>query len=197
MAVVTSESLPVRAAQAYLYLLQTTPVATKSVTSAIIGALADMAAQTVLKTREYNVSSAANYAVLGLVVTGPVTHYFYKLLDAVLPTTLPASGILRLAADRLLFGPIFLFITLYLLNRLEGRSHVDTLMMLQHGFMPMFKANLRFWVPLQYINVNYVPQLYRVLFANICAFFWIIIMASKRRRAALRAAEKRDQEDSF
>ena len=66
---------------------------------------------------------------------------------------------------------------------------------MNNGFWPMFKANLKFWVPLQYINVNYVPQIYRVLFANVCAFFWIVIMAIKRRRAALREAARRDREE--
>ncbi|XP_043245760.1 peroxisomal membrane protein 2-like [Amphibalanus amphitrite] len=190
-----SAPLTVRAARAYLRLLQSSPILTKSVSSAIISALADLSAQTILRNKRFNLSSAGNYALMGLVITGPATHHFHRLLDRWLPPTLPAAAFLRLAADRLLFGPVFLLVTLYVLNRLEGHCHDSTVFMLKNGFLPMFKANLKFWVPLSYINVNYVSQEYRVLFGNVCAFFWIIIMASKRRRAALREAARRDREE--
>ncbi|XP_057621990.1 peroxisomal membrane protein 2 isoform X2 [Chionomys nivalis] len=49
---------------------------------------------------------------------------------------------------------------------------------MRSGFWPALQMNWRMWTPLQFININYVPLQFRVLFANIAALFWYAYLAS-------------------
>ena len=44
-------------------------------------------------------------------------------------------------------------------------------------FLPVLKANWRFWTLPQFINVNFVPAEFRVLFANSVALLWNVYLA--------------------
>ncbi|TNN21620.1 Peroxisomal membrane protein 2 [Liparis tanakae] len=41
--------------------------------------------------------------------------------------------------------------------------------------------NWKVWTPFQFININFVPVQFRVLFANMVALFWYAYLASVRR----------------
>lgn len=57
-----------------------------------------------------------------LFVTGPVSHCFYQLMEALIPTTDPHCIIKRLLLDRLIFAPGFLLIFYFVMNILEVRT---------------------------------------------------------------------------
>jgi len=54
-----------------------------------------------------------------LVVTGPLSHYFYQLMEGWLPPTEPLCVVKRLLLDRLLFAPGFLLVFYFVMNVLE------------------------------------------------------------------------------
>merc|ERR1712037_25394 len=70
---------------AYRELLRLRPLLTKSITSGVISCAGSCIAQ--LATQPQGVSSnvARAFLVYGGLVTGPVTHYFYILLDRAFP----------------------------------------------------------------------------------------------------------------
>ncbi|KAK7172796.1 hypothetical protein R3I93_002808 [Phoxinus phoxinus] len=43
------------------------------------------------------------------------------------------------------------------------------------------KMNWKVWTPFQFININYIPVQFRVLFANLVALFWYAYLASVRK----------------
>ena len=55
------------------------------------------------------------FTIYGLVVAGPVTHYFYNFLEKILAN----NTIGKILFERLVFCPIFLLFTLYILQRLQ------------------------------------------------------------------------------
>ncbi|CAG5923040.1 unnamed protein product [Menidia menidia] len=129
------ESLPVRAVplhfrvlQQYLVLLKKYPILTKSVTSGILSALGNLLSQ-ILEARKkakrgiqvngIDAAGAARYAVYGLFITGPVSHFFYQLMEAWMPTTDPLCVVKRLLLDRLIFAPGFLLLFYFVMNILE------------------------------------------------------------------------------
>lgn len=185
----------------YVTALHSRPLCVKAATSSSIALLADLTAQTLNRTEAVRIRSSLNYALLGGLLTAPLTHWFQEWLDRLLPPLIGVSLWRRLCrlltrtlCDRLIFGAPFLLASLYLLNRLEGRSHQAASRLVSLGFWPMFCANVRFWLPLQLINVNLVPRIYRVLVANLCAFGWILILAKKRR--TLRSQPKKCADSS-
>lgn len=163
--------------------LFTRPLLTKACTSACTAALGDFLGQLITKQPKTNLISMARYASFGFVVTGPLAHYFYKMLDKIVPPTAYGAALKRLLVDRFTFAPLVLLLSLYILSRLEGKSHETCAKEVKAKYWAALKMNWKVWTPVQYININYIPQQYRSLFANLVAVFWIMYLTNKRRQA--------------
>ena len=66
-----------------------------------------------------------------LLITGPVSHYFYQLMEVWMPATDPYCIVKRLLLDRLFFAPGFLLIFYFVMNILEV-GHLRGLSLLNH-----------------------------------------------------------------
>ncbi|XP_051278158.1 peroxisomal membrane protein 2 [Dicentrarchus labrax] len=191
------QSLPVRDAsiqfrllQQYLVLLKKYPILTKSVTSGILSALGNLLSQ-ILEVRkkaksgalvsEIDTTGAARYAIYGLFITGPVSHYFYQLMEVWMPTTDPYCIIKRLLLDRLFFAPGFLLLFYFVMTILEGKGWGDFEKKMRGSYWTALKMNWKVWTPFQFVNINFVPVQFRVLFANMIALFWYAYLASVRK----------------
>lgn len=176
-------SLPRRALAQYLLLLKLYPVFTKAVSSGILSAIGNLLAQMIEKKQKkdlpsLDVSGPLRYLVYGFFVTGPLSHYFYLLMEYWIPPEVPLAIVKRLLLDRLLFAPTFLLLFFLIMNLLEGKDVSAFAAKMRSGFWPALQMNWRMWTPLQFININYVPLQFRVLFANMAALFWYAYLAS-------------------
>lgn len=191
------QSLPVRDAsihfrllQQYLVLLKNYPILTKSVTSGILSALGNLLSQ-ILEARKKNKSgapvgeidpaAAARYATFGFFITGPVSHIFYQLMEVWMPATDPLCIVKRLLLDRLIFAPGFLLIFYFVMNILEAKGWRDFESKMRGSYWIALKMNWKVWTPFQFVNINFVPVEFRVLFANMVALFWYAYLASLRK----------------
>ncbi|XP_062874016.1 peroxisomal membrane protein 2 [Trichomycterus rosablanca] len=191
-----TQSVPVRDAavltrllQQYLLLLKKYPIITKSVTSAILSATGNLLSQAVeakkkLKEgrsrKNVDVYGPLRFAVFGLVITGPVSHYFYQLLEVMFPAAVSFPMLKRLLLERLVFAPAFLLLFFTVMNALEGKSIADLQDTVKTRYWAALKMNWKVWTPFQFININYVPVQFRVLFANLIALFWNAYLTSVR-----------------
>ncbi|KAM5311572.1 peroxisomal membrane protein 2 isoform 1-T2 [Glossophaga mutica] len=177
-------ALPRRALSQYLRLLQLYPVLTKAATSGILSALGNFLAQMIKKRKKENCSQKLNgsgplrYATYGFFFTGPLSHFFYLFMEHWIPPEVPWAGVKRLLLDRLLFAPAFLLLFFLIMNFLEGGDPAAGAAKVRSAFWPALRTNWRIWTPVQFINVNYVPVQFRVLFANLVAVFWYAYLAS-------------------
>lgn len=115
---------------------------------------------------------------MGFFFTGPLGHFFYLLMERWIPSEVPLAGIKRLLLDRLLFAPAFLSLFFLVMNFLEGQDTAAFAAKMKSGFWPALRMNWRVWTPVQFININYIPVQFRVLFANLVALFWYAYLAS-------------------
>ncbi|XP_008564392.1 PREDICTED: peroxisomal membrane protein 2 [Galeopterus variegatus] len=99
-------------------------------------------------------------------------------MESWIPSEVPLAGIKRLLLDRLLFAPAFLLLFFLIMNFLEGKDTSAFAARMRRGFWPALWMNWRVWTPVQFINVNYVPVQFRVLFGNLVALFWYVYLAS-------------------
>lgn len=176
--------------QQYLILLKKYPILTKSVTSGILSALGNLLSQTLearkkarhgAPAKEIDKAGAARYAIFGLLFTGPLSHYFYHLMEVWMPTTDPYCLVKRLLLDRLFFAPAFLLLFYFVMTVLEAKGWSDFERKMKSSYWTALKMNWKVWTPFQFINVNFVPVQFRVLFANVIAFFWYAYLASVRK----------------
>ncbi|XP_075390483.1 peroxisomal membrane protein 2 [Tenrec ecaudatus] len=177
-------TLPRRALAQYLRLLRLYPVLTKAATSGFLSALGNFLAQKIEKKRkkensqDLDVSGPLRYAIYGFFFTGPLSHFFYLFMEHWIPPEVPLAGVKRLLLDRLLFAPAFLLLFFFIMNVLERKDMAAFSVKVRRGFWPALQMNWKVWTPVQFVNVNYVPVQFRVLFANLVALFWYAYLAS-------------------
>ena len=49
---------------------------------------------------------------------------------------------------------------------------------LRYGLIPLLIANWKVWTVPQFVNVNFVPQKFRVLFANMVSLVWNVYLST-------------------
>lgn len=131
-----------------------------------------------------------SYSAFGLIFGGSVPHYFYKLIEAIVPEDFEYKRLAEFILERLTFAPVFTALSLYFLSLFEGKSPEEALFTLKKLYLPVLLTNWKYLSLPVFINFNFVPPMLRVLFANLIGFFWIIYLADKRRRAAKKEIEK-------
>lgn len=132
-------------------------------------------------TSEIDAAGATRYAIYGLLITGPVSHHFYQLMEVWMPSTDPYCIVKRLLLDRLIFAPGFLLLFYFVMNVLEAKGWEDFEKKMRGSYWTALKMNWKVWTPFQFININFVPVQFRVLFANMIALFWYAYLASVRK----------------
>ncbi|XP_060068596.1 peroxisomal membrane protein 2-like [Ylistrum balloti] len=176
---------------AYLKSLQERPVITKACTSGTITALGNFLSQLIVPNQGNGGKvvwrSVFAYGAFGFFISGPLIHKFYEMLDKIMPKKKDAAmldGIKRVIMDRLICAPPFLLLFLYIVPILEGHGHAEAVKKIKETFLTVLIMNWRVWTIFQFVNINYIPQKYRVLFGNAVALVWTIFLATKRRQMA-------------
>ncbi|KAL3858020.1 hypothetical protein ACJMK2_012636 [Sinanodonta woodiana] len=177
----------------YMKCLQERPVLTKACTSGTISFLSNIISQKIAPNPDGKIAwrSVAAYTSFGFVITGPLFHNFYLLLDKLFPrkdksAELKNSDIAKMILfDRLILAPPYLLVFLYAIAILEGQGTEVALKKVKATFWTILKMNWRVFTVVQYINFKYVPMKYRVLFGNIIALFFSIYVAVKRRQVPI------------
>lgn len=162
---------------AYFQRLYTSPVKTKALTSCVFATLGNLISQKLSGTKYLNQDSLVAFALFGLLIGGPVPHYFYMYV-----TRFVRHPLGFLFIERLLYTPGFVALALYMLARFEGKSHEVSQEQLKKLYWPTLVANLKYLTLLQYINIRFVPPVLRVLFVNAVGLLWSIYLANQRAK---------------
>jgi hypothetical protein len=124
----------------------------------------------------------AAFALHGLVLA-PLGHVWYAALEKLSGGVKGSRGLaLRVVLDRLIYDPLQLLATLFILGKLTGPSPATVLGALADPsastvFWVSLFANWRVWLPAQLLNYALVPPHLRVLFGNGVSFVWNWAMA--------------------
>ncbi|CAM5100045.1 unnamed protein product [Eretmochelys imbricata] len=181
--------LPRRVLARYLLLLRLHPLLTKAASSAVLSALGSLLSQFIERSRKkpgssksLDLSGPLRFAIYGFLFTGPLSHYFYLYLEQLIPSNVPFAMVKRLLLDRLVVAPPFLLLFFFVMNLLEGKDLSAFAEKIKSGYWVALKMNWKVWTPVQFINVNYVPMQFRVLFGNLVSLFWFAYLASIKKR---------------
>jgi len=120
----------------------------------------------------YNYARTARMACVGFILSGPMLHQWYKVLDRMVPGTGKAVVIKKIAADQLIYTPISLVAFLGILNVLEGKSLPDLEAKMKRDFFSILGVNWTVWPIAQYINFALIPSSQRVLYVTVLGIFW-------------------------
>mmetsp|Transcript_22288 Transcript_22288/g.42325 ORF Transcript_22288/g.42325 Transcript_22288/m.42325 type:complete len:311 (+) Transcript_22288:180-1112(+) len=156
------------------------PLVTKALTGGAIAAGGDFFCQTVLEsdatvfsTKDYDPARSFRFGFLGTCFVAPTNHVWYRFLaKRVAPGKTWTSATTRTALDQFGWTPIYTFIWLGALWKMEGSSNQDIVDALQREYVGVMKANWLLWIPAQMLNFKVVPLKYQVLFTNVVELVW-------------------------
>ncbi|GAX18761.1 protein Mpv17 [Fistulifera solaris] len=182
--------------QWYSHKLDTHPITTKSITSAIIAGIGDGACQYGQRNQsKWDVNRTGRFFVLGGVLVGPLIHLWYGVLATYLPGTAVTTVIKRVILDQFVFTPFCLpawLVSLWTLERTEwiGRPDADARPLYEklHQEAPaLIQANWCFWIPVMTVNFGFTPVKYQVLFSNVASLLWNAYMSFTTSRRTMTA----------
>ncbi|CAK7562922.1 MAG: Protein required for ethanol metabolism [Sporothrix epigloea] len=149
------------------------PLLTQSVTTAILFATGDITAQQLVERRgaaDHDVVRTGRMALYGGTVFGPAATTWYGILQRHVVLSTPRKTMLaRVAADQLLFAPVFCGVFLGSMAVLEGGSPREKL---KKYYASALTANYALWPAVQMVNFSLVPLEHRVLFVNVISIGW-------------------------
>lgn len=117
------------------------------------------------ETYTYNYTRTRNMFIVGL-LQGPFHHYFYTILDRVLPGRNPMSILKKTALDQTIASPTCLTIFFVGLGILDSKDFREIYDEIKLKLCDTWKVDCCFWPPTQCINFMFVPLRYRVLYTN-------------------------------
>ncbi len=163
-----------RALSTYNSALTARPLLTKMATSGVISFFGDMLCQKIegqflkKKTEDgFNWHRAYVFTTIGTFYVAPVLHVHYSyVLPYLVPTVTTTGALLKLAFDQAVFAPCMLYSFYYVINFIEGRGMEQARADLKLKYWQTLKTNWQIWIPASFINFNFVPIPYQVLWAN-------------------------------
>jgi protein Mpv17 len=119
-------------------------------------------------------------AVTGFAFTGPIAHFWYRILEAVVTVKHRFVGLtMRLLLDALFFSPIAVagyFTTRTILECTGTRSDDSILRQVERklsmNYWGAVEASWKFWPVANVLNFSLVPVPFRVLYNNSLSIFW-------------------------
>uniref|UniRef100_A0A1B6CYY8 Peroxisomal membrane protein 2 n=1 Tax=Clastoptera arizonana TaxID=38151 RepID=A0A1B6CYY8_9HEMI len=185
-------SILYKSLEVYYNSLFNNPIRTKAICSLMIAVFGNLTSQYITGAKTLNQDSLISFGLFGFLFGGPLPHFFYEILERIIPFEANCPAVKQLFLERFLFTPLFQFFSLYMLARFEGKSHDQSMSQLLRLYLPVLKANWKWLTIFQFINFAFVPPIMRDLVNNIISFFWIIFLTRKKQ---LTDATKRNRLD--
>ncbi|GAB1859611.1 hypothetical protein CAJAP_00690 [Camponotus japonicus] len=131
---------------------------------------------------KHDYTRTRNMTVVGL-LQGPFHHWFYMILDRVLPGKSAKSVVKKTLLDQSIASPTCLAIFFVGLGIMEHRKVEEICKELNLKFYNTWKVDCCFWPPTQCINFLFVPLQYRVLYINAMTMVYDIFLSYMKYEA--------------
>jgi len=153
----------------YCVVTRDNPLVAKSFVAAFLFLTSDVLCQSLFGVDKYDFWRTVRFTLVGAGFT-PSVHAWYAFLSKRFVGTSVLPTLQRLALDQIVFAPLFIpaFFSANLL--LQGQPNL-IVAKIQDDWTSTVIANYALWVPAQFINFRFVPQIHQVVFSNSVGFF--------------------------
>ncbi|XP_015607859.1 mpv17-like protein 2 [Cephus cinctus] len=131
---------------------------------------------------EHDYMRTRNMVTVGL-MQGPFHHYFYAVLDRVLPGRNTSSVMKKTFIDQIVASPTCLAIFFFGIGAMEQRKIEDINDEVKLKFVDTWKVDCCFWPPTQFVNFLFVPVQYRVIYINLMTMIYDIFLSHMKYEA--------------
>ena len=186
----------------YMDILEKFPVLTKSVTTGWMQLMGDYFAQLIENrnrfqgsgvvgvswNREYDLRRGLSLFADGLILSGPLLHFAFELMERVFPTSeekATIAALVHVILNDYLIDTIYLALSFVFVAVAEGHIK-DLATIFRQDFWATVKAS---WatslalIPFEFICFRYLSVTFRVLFMNVVDIFWGAIISFTAHRS--------------
>ncbi|KAG8364211.1 hypothetical protein BUALT_Bualt19G0104700 [Buddleja alternifolia] len=160
----------------YLGLVKTRPVATKSITSAVIYTAADLSSQTIVRENSegYDLERTLRMAGYGMLIIGPSLHYWFNFVSRVFPKRDFLSTLKKMALGQTVYGPIVTTIFFSANAALQGESRSEIIARLKRDLLPTMISGIMYWPVCDFVTFKFFPVHLQPLVSNSFSYLWTI-----------------------
>uniref|UniRef100_A0A7S0G6S3 Peroxisomal membrane protein MPV17 n=1 Tax=Rhodosorus marinus TaxID=101924 RepID=A0A7S0G6S3_9RHOD len=156
---------------AYNARLTAKPLQTKTLTSFTGFILGDLVAQApdLAAGKPWDSWRTTKLAAFGLILHGPIGHYWYGFLDrTVMPAaaTSAAAVATKTAIDQVFWAPIFTSVFFGSMKLMDGKAD-EIEGEVREKLWPTMKVNWTVWPIAHLINFRFIPSSQRILYINV------------------------------
>lgn len=153
---------------AYNNALESNPIVTKGCTSFVGFSLGDFLAQKFLGSKDdaFDYARLIRLASFGLLLHGPIGHYFYGFLDSQMPKTDPITVALKVLIDQVLWAPIFTVLFFTYIGLASGDGPNKIIEKCKKDVITGVTGSWKVWPIAHAINFKFIPSSQRLLYIN-------------------------------
>ncbi|CAM9324690.1 unnamed protein product [Ectocarpus sp. 13 AM-2016] len=158
---------------AYMSLLASQPLLTKSLTSMTGFALGDLLAQKFIdKKEELDLPRLLKLASFGALIHGSSGHFFYNFLDSKIPGTAALTVAKKVFIDQVLWNPIFGCMFFGYMGAVDGMGPSGISEKIKNNLWTSVKGSWTVWPVAHAINFRLIPTSQRLLYINTIQIFY-------------------------
>ncbi|KAM0944995.1 hypothetical protein DsansV1_C10g0097811 [Dioscorea sansibarensis] len=174
----------------YLLQLQQHPLRTKAITAGVLAGCSDAIAQKISGIKKLQLRRMLLIMLYGFAYGGPFGHFLHKLMDAIFKGKKEKTTVAKkVLLEQLTTSPWnnMVFMCYYGLV-VEGRKWDLVKSKVRKDYPSVQLTAWRFWPIVGWINYQYMPLQFRVLFHSFVASCWAIFLNLKARSVAVKNA---------
>jgi len=178
-------SIAKKGLQQYLLQLQLHPLRTKAITAGVLSAVSDIVAQKLSGIQKLQLRRLLLKVVFGFAYLGPFGHFLHILLDKLFKGKKDRKTVAKkVVLEQLTSSPWnnFLFMVYYGLV-VEARPWIHVKTKIKKDYPAVQYAAWTFWPVVGWVNHQYVPLQFRVIFHSVIACCWGIFLNLKAKTA--------------
>ncbi|KAI3992406.1 hypothetical protein MKX01_030292 [Papaver californicum] len=162
----------------YLGLIESRPILTKSITSALIYTASDLSSQVLTEATEEPLDSirTLRMAGYGLLIMGPSLHFWFNFVSKVLPKRDVLTTLKKIFMGQTVYGPIMATVFFSLNAGLQGENGAEIIARLKRDLLPTLKNGLIYWPMCDFVTFKFIPVRLQPLVSNSFAYLWTIYL---------------------
>ncbi|KAG6417464.1 hypothetical protein SASPL_119644 [Salvia splendens] len=165
----------------YLGMVKTRPVATKTVTAALIYTAADLSSQTIVSIvggsgEGYDLARTLRMAGYGMLIVGPSLHFWFNFVSRVFPKRDLLSTFAKMALGQTVYGPTVTALFFSVNAALQGESGSEIVARLKRDMVPTLLRGVMYWPICDFITFKFVPVHLQPLVTNSFSYLWTIYL---------------------